>query len=119
MEGYVTEVRWCGDIDAPVFTVSPMTDEAVRMPFDCYFPRPNGKGESLIFSRDLQSMFGLNCQNANDCYMKILDYATDIVEQGKYSRRWNNDLKSYEFGQFSQRDMEYINSTIMQSREHS
>lgn len=108
--GYVTEVRWCGNIDAPVFSVS-RVDDARRMPFASHFSA--GTGEvTLGFSQDLQSMFHLNCSGNADCLEKLIQYAAPYVEQGRFSKVRNQTSGELEYGPFTEKDRLFIEEAI-------
>lgn len=108
--GYVTEVRWCGNINAPVFSVS-RTDDARRMPFASHFSAQTGE-VALGFSQDLQSMFNLNCSGNEDCLEKLVKYAAPYVEQGHFSRVRNKTSGQLEYGPFTENDRKFIEETI-------
>ena len=55
--GFVTEVRWCPNVQAPVLSVSSLKDPG-KLPLKSYFVAKNGQ-RSFGFSQDVQSMFGL------------------------------------------------------------
>lgn len=115
VDGYVTEVRWCSDIDAPVFTVMPIDSMSNQMLFKSFSPRLNSEGASLGFSEDIQSMFGLDCNDSCDCYEKLVKYAAKYIEKGQYSRIRRDTGGAYEYGSFLQKDLLYIQQTIMES----
>ena len=113
VEGYVTEVRWCNGIDAPVFTVTPVDS---ILPFKSFFSRPNSEEASLGFSKDLQSsMFGLDCKDSSECYEKLINYSAKYIERGQYSRVMGDTVGKYEYRSFLPKDLEYIRETIMES----
>lgn len=104
--GYVTEVRWCGDVNAPIFSVSKLGPE--QMPFVSHFCSQMGE-ISLGFSQDLQSMFGLNCNGSNDCLEKLVSLCSEPIESARYSRIRNPVTRKWEFGDFQPRESQYIN----------
>jgi len=108
--GYVTEVRWCGNIDAPVFSVSRISDVS-KMPLTSYFPAQNGEA-SLGFSQDLQSMFGLNCSGTEECLDKLIAHAASHVEKGHVSRMLNSTTGQHEYVAFSPKERQFIEDTI-------
>src|SRR2546421_154946 len=57
IEGYVTEVSWCFDIDAPVLNTKRVS-AADRMKASVAFARPDGTGEAFVFAPNLQSRWG-------------------------------------------------------------
>lgn len=113
VEGYVTEVRWCSDIGAPVLTVNSGDSVPERMPFESFFPCPNGEGQSLGFSQNIHSMFGLDCKDAEECFKKLLNYAAKFVAKEQYSRARSVNGRGFEYGSFCPEDLEYIQVTIM------
>lgn len=116
VDGYVTEVRWCGGIDAPVFTVALIDNSSGRMPFKSYLTSPSSEEAALGFSVDLQSEFGdLGCKNAKECYEKLIDYAAKHTEQGQFSRIRSEVEGKYVYGSFQPRDIKFIQETIVGS----
>ncbi|MCI0563269.1 MAG: hypothetical protein MN733_32735 [Nitrososphaera sp.] len=105
LPGYVTEVRWCANVDAPVFSVSKLS--AGQMPFKSHFCSPTGE-VSLGFSQDLQSMFGLNCSGSSDCLEKLVELSSGPVESALCSRVRNPVTGEWEFGNFLPRESRYI-----------
>ena len=104
--GYVTEVRWCAQVDAPVFSISRLNNSG-QMPFKSHLA--NSRGEvSLGFSQDLQSMFGLNCNGSSDCLEKLVVHAASPVESGRFSRVRNPANGEMEFGDFLPNEVRYI-----------
>jgi hypothetical protein len=67
--GYVTEIRWCNTIDAPVLTVSRLED---ALPFAHTFKAQNGQ-ISLGFSEDSSGFFGFDCHCSNLCLEKLIE----------------------------------------------
>lgn len=108
--GYVTEVRWCQNIDAPVFSVA-RTNDRSKMLLKSYFSAQNGE-MSLGFSQDLQSMFGLNCSGSEECLDKLIHYAAIHVEKGQFSRMLNTTTEQHEYGAFSPKEKQFIKDTI-------
>jgi hypothetical protein len=104
VSGYVTEVRWCANVDAPVLSVARLGES---MPFKSQFSNSTGV-VSLGFSQDVQSMFGLNCSGSDDCLEKLVAYASGPVEAGSCSRVRNSKTGQWEFGDFSSRESGYI-----------
>ena len=114
VEGYVIEVKLCVDIDAPVFSAaSKARGVSYRMPFEWFFPHPSGVGESLVLDQNLQSLFGSDCKDANECYSRLLAHATRHVASGNYSRNWDELEGRYVYGSFSDKHLEYIRTTIL------
>ncbi|OOG24333.1 hypothetical protein B1C78_08950 [Thioalkalivibrio denitrificans] len=104
-QGYVTEVRWCANVDAPVISVSKRN--VGTMPFMSHFASPRGE-ISLGFSQDVQSMFGLNCGGSSDCLEKLVAHAAGPVELATYSRVRNVETGKWEFADFLPKEVRYI-----------
>lgn len=115
--GYVTEIRWCPDIDAPVISTCQLdgdrcrfsgflTRERIRS--NVFFPRSSGEGESLVFSEDIQSMLHLGCKDANACLDRLVENAADPVSKGQYSKQKKGGYVS-----FQRKDLDYIQKAIM------
>jgi hypothetical protein len=107
--GYVTEVRWCANVDAPVFSVSKL--RAGSMPFSCYLSSQMGE-ISLGFSQDLQSMFGLACKGSDDCMEKLIAHSAGPVEAATCSRVRNPSTGQWEFGDFLPKEVRYIEEVV-------
>jgi hypothetical protein len=103
---HLVEVRWCEDIDAPVFNVAKL-DYPYRMPVKSKFVTSTGE-PSLGFSENLQSMFGLNCTGEKDCLEKLVEYAWQYLEKGHFSRNQDPKTGEYQYGDFSKRELRYI-----------
>ena len=112
VEGYFTEVRWCHDIDAPVFNTRP-NDWPYKLPSSVAIPHPSGEGKSIVFSKDLQSSFHLNSTNPETLLCRLAEQATGPISQGRFSRNRKKEGIGYEFREFSAADLEYIHNTIM------
>ena len=100
VDGYITEVRWCSNIDAPVFSVSPI-DNPYRMDVKSSFPRKHGGGISIGFSVDLHASDGLDCKDAQECYDKLITYAEEYVKNCNFSRNRSGEENNYEYGKFN------------------
>lgn len=109
--GYMVVVRWCGDIKEPVISMKALNDP-FKVAIKDGFPRPEGAGMSLGFTEDLMSMFNLNCATAQECRDKLENYAKELVENGLFSKNTNPATGQREFCGFTQRDINYIQSTI-------
>lgn len=103
--GYATEIRWCANVDAPVLSVSKLS--AGGMPFKSHFSNETG-AVSLGFSQDVQSMFGLNCSDSDDCLEKLVAYSTGPVESAHCSRVYNSATGRWEFSDFLPKESRYI-----------
>gem|GEM_PF-2155087 len=113
VEGYLTECRWCDDIEAPVFSVVQL-DSPYKIQINSSFPRPDGNGHALGFSPDLQSEYGgLGCKEAVACIDKLVAYASVYVEKSNFSRNRCENSGEYEYGPFHERDIQFITETIL------
>ncbi len=110
-DGYMVEIRWCGDIQEPVMSMRALNDPFV-VAIKGSYSRPKGGGMSVAFTDDLMSMFNLNCKTAAECRDKLTIYAKDYVENGYFSKNLNPETMKREFGCFSERDIQYIKSVI-------
>lgn len=106
--GHVVEVRWCGQLEAPVFSISKC--EETEMRFESFTSDANGK-ISIGFSTDLQSMFGLNCTGPKDCLEKLSAHAGPAIEEQKFSRN-RNATGACEWGKYSQSDIQFIKAVL-------
>ena len=105
VSGYVTEVRWCHNVNAPVLSVSKNAD---CMPFKSHFSSSTGEA-SFGFSQDVQSEFGgLGCNNSNDCLEKLVAYSSSPIEAGHYSRVRNQKTGEWEYSDFLPKELLYI-----------
>ncbi|MFA6012578.1 MAG: hypothetical protein WC799_21480 [Desulfobacteraceae bacterium] len=88
VEGYFTEVRWCPDIDVPVFNT-----RENKWPYMLASPieiaRPSGERKSIVFSRDIQSGFHCNTTDPEMLLECLLQNAIEPVSQGNSFKRWN------------------------------
>lgn len=107
--GYVTEVRWCAELRAPTLSVT--TTDKSKMRFESFVSGPNDK-PSVGFSKDLQSTFGLNCKGADDCLKKLADHAATAIAKKTFSRNRNSKTNSYEWGPYSQSEIQFIIKVI-------
>ncbi len=114
VDGYVTEVRLCAAIDAPVFTVTPLNSATNQMIHKSSFVRPSGEGTSLGFSTDLHSEYGgLGCSDADECFEKLINHAAEHVQQGHFSKYWSETENNYIYGEFQAKDLEFIKEVLM------
>lgn len=86
VEGYVTEVRWCHDIDAPVFNTRTI-DFPYKISSSVAIQRPSGEGESLVFSQDFQSSFHFDSTNPSTLLDLLTEQAMKPISKGRYSRK--------------------------------
>lgn len=116
IEGYITEVRQCPDISAPVFSVVKYNDEKNRVLYKSVFYAESSSVESLVFSSDLHSKQGLNCSEKYECLKKLIEQAEIHISKEEYSKnRVEGNLGMYEYGGFNQRDLAFIKSVIIQN----
>ncbi|MEW8092435.1 MAG: hypothetical protein AB2777_17795 [Candidatus Thiodiazotropha endolucinida] len=110
--GYIIQVQWCPNIDAPVLsTIGTIAVAQEKM--KCSFRSKESGNISLIFSTNYQSdIVGMGCSNENDCLEKLIEYAAEPISNGSFSR--NKTISGeYEYGKFVKRDLSYIDETIM------
>lgn len=107
--GHVVEVRWCGQLDAPTFSAS--KTEKAKMHFESFMSAPNGE-TSIGFSKDVQSMFGLNCAGAADCLKKLAAHASAAVETRNFSRTRNPKTGACEWGPYTQSEVQFIKAVL-------
>lgn len=110
VEGFVTEVMWCGNIKAPVFKVVPI-DSARRIKSPYKIPHPSGNGESIVFSENLKVYFKEKDPDA--LLRSLIDDTCQPVLEGRFSRqRSPGKFMEYEYNAFTERDLAYIEKTI-------
>ena len=107
--GYVTEVRWCAQLDAPTFSVSKI--DKSKMHFESFIPGPSGE-PSLGFSKDLQSSFGLNCKSSDECLKKLANDAATHVKKHQFSRIRNTNTNTCEYTSFTQAEIQFIKEVV-------
>lgn len=112
VENYVTEVSWCHNISAPVLNIKRI-DSPERMQSLVVIPRPSGKGESLVFGRNLE--FRWDSKNPWVWYERLVEDAEKPVSNGKYSRKRRDGGVEFEYGEFRDNELDYIQSTIITS----
>ncbi len=113
VEGYVTEVCWCHDISAPVLNTK-RNDSPMRMPSSVAIPRPSGEGESLVFGTNLE--FHWNSKDPLAWLDRLAEDAAEPVSNGRYSRKRKDGSIEFEYGDFRDMEVDYIQSTIMTSQ---
>ncbi len=114
IEGYVTEVSLCPDISAPVFSVVKYNNKKSRVVCNSAFYPASSNIESLVFSSNLHGRQGLNCSDKNQCLEKLIKISENHISKKEYSRnRVKGKLGVYEYGDFSDREIEFIESVIM------
>lgn len=112
VEEYFTEVRWCHDIDAPVFNRREINCP-YKLTSSVEIVRPSGEGKAIVFSKDLQSEFNFNSTDPQTLLDHLIQHAIEPVAQSKFSRCHKKDGTGFEFREFSDVDFEYIQNTIM------
>lgn len=114
--GYVTEVRWCGELHAPTLSVT--AADKSKMHFESFVSGPNDR-PSVGFSQDLQSIFGLNCKGADDCLKKLADHAAPAIATKAFSRNRNPKTNICEWGPYSQAEIQFIREVIGRGPEET
>lgn len=110
VEGFVTEVMWCGNINAPVFKVV-STDSKRRIKSNTKIQRPSGDGESMVFSENL--IVCLKAKDPDALLTKLIEDASQPVSEGHFSRqRSPGKFLEFEYDAFSERDLKYIENTL-------
>lgn len=110
VDGYVTEIRWCPDTDAPVLSVAATASKFV-LPLRSHFTSTTGQ-PSLGFSEDVHSMFGLNCSSNSECLEALIANARPYIEARTYSRNRNPKTGERTYGDFSEKEKQFIVNTI-------
>jgi hypothetical protein len=110
VKGYVTEIRWCPNTDAPVLSVA-ATDSVFSLPLKSHFSTVTG-GTSLGFSEDIHSMFGLNCSSCKECLEALVANARPYVEAKTFSRVCDPKTGERTYGDFSEKERQFIVNTI-------
>lgn len=98
--GYYCEVRWCGNINEPVISVKPISD-SLKVSIKAKFS--TNDVISLGFTTDLMSMFHLDCETADECLKKLVDYTVLHVIAGEFSKNGGR------FTSFTNDDIQFIN----------
>ena len=112
VEGYITEVSWCWEMDAPVLNTKRI-DSSERMRSSVALPRPSGDGDSLVFGPNIVSHWNSNDPSA--LIKRLAEDAAEPVSKGKYSRKRKDGGIEFEYGDFWPKDLDYIRSTIITS----
>ena len=105
VDGYVIEISHCDNIDAPVLRAT-RCDSQVRMGTLIAIPHPSGKGQSLVFGTNLSTYW--QSADATILVGRLAMDAAQHTEKGRYSRRRNTVNSNFEYGDFSPKEMEYI-----------
>jgi hypothetical protein len=110
VKDYITVVRWCGDIDEPVFSIREPSDP-YSLSISDFFLRRDGNGRAVVFTEDLMSMINLDCKTAAECREKLVERAKEHVEKGFFSKS-TGAIGILEFGEFTGRDLTYIKDVL-------
>jgi len=114
VHGYVTEISRCPNISAPVLSVARIDDKKNRIAVKSSFMSDFSGIESLVLSINIHSNQGLNCSDKNECLRKLIESSDELINNGQYSRIKIKDKPGeYEYGDFSDREIKFIESTIM------
>jgi hypothetical protein len=97
--GFYGEVRWCGNIDEPVISVSHIENLPLISIKDSF--KINGV-TSLAFTTDLMDMFHLDCETAKECLNKLIEHTYSITKDNVFSK--NGGV----FTVFSNDDLHFI-----------
>lgn len=110
--GYVIETTWCPDVvKAPVFRATQETSQD-RITFNVVpIPNPSTQRPSLIFDNDLATRW-----KSKDLVDALIEDARPAVESGKYSRHHDDKTGEYFYGDFTEKEIEFIEATIMSSQ---
>ena len=111
VEGYFTEVRWCPDIDAPVFNTRKI-GWPYKLASQVEIVPPASKNKSIVFSQDIQSGFHFGTSDTKILLNCLVQHAAEPVSKGMFSRCHAKDGLQCEFGKFSEYDLKYIRKTI-------
>lgn len=106
VHGYVTQVSWCPDIEAPVLSVVAADSPYDRMSSPAKVPHPSGRGESLVFGGNLVYRWGT--KEPEELLRKLRDDATEPLSLGRCSRRRNSVTGKMEYGDFSAHEIDFI-----------
>ena len=112
VDGYFTEVRWCPDIDVPVFNTRE-NNWPYKLASPVEIARPSGEGKSIVFSKDMQSGFHFNTSDPKTLLEGLVQHAIEPLSQGKFSRCRSKNGTGFKFREFSKVGIEYIQKAIM------
>ncbi|WP_455294183.1 hypothetical protein [Vibrio parahaemolyticus] len=107
VDGFYSEVRWCGNIDEPVISIVKLED-ITKAAIKAGFSAPGSDTTSLAFTEDLMSFFHLDCKTADECLSKLISYTENFVGNGQYSKQLNRQTFEREFAPFSADDIQFI-----------
>ena len=103
VKGYYCEVRWCGNIDEPVASIKPLSDLAVVSIKGKLFC----SGQvSMGFTKDLMSMFHLDCTTPEECREKLIQKTLGITNTGMWSKNLGR------FTEFNETDKKFIEHVV-------
>jgi hypothetical protein len=112
VEGYFTEVRWCSNINAPVFNTRE-NSWPYKLASPVEIARPSGEGKSIVFSKDMQSGLHFNTSEPKTLLKCLVQHAAEPVFQGKFARCRSENGTRFEFREFSKADIEFIQRSII------
>jgi hypothetical protein len=110
MDGYSTVVTWCPGIGAPVLNPWPL-NSLYKIKSSAVISRPSGTGASVIFGQNLQVRW--NSKDATELLNLLLQDAVGPVSFGNYSRRRKVGTVDFEYGDFPEKELKYIDRTII------
>jgi hypothetical protein len=99
--GHYCEVRWCGNINEPVVSISPI-EHAKKVALKA--EHKNNGTISVGFTSDLMDCFHLDCKTFDECLEKLIKRTCETVQKVHFSK--NNGV----FTPFSQSDIEFIDA---------
>jgi hypothetical protein len=108
---HVVQVSWCNDIDAPVLNTTKLS--AMRMNAACAFDRPDGPGQSIVFSPNMQLYW--NSKDPNELMQKLVDYTSPLLATNRCSRRWSSSKKAFEYGEMTEGEILFIEDVLQLS----
>lgn len=107
VDGYYSEVRWCGNIDEPVVSIKKIED-ITKVAIKASFSARSSDITSLGFTEDLMSFFHLDCTTADECLRKLISYTEKYVSNGHFSKELNRETFEREFTVLSSDDIKFI-----------
>ena len=101
VNGYYCEVRWCGNINEPVVSVSRI-ENAPKVSLKAKYQVE--EAISIGFTTDLMNMFHLNCETFDEGLAKLISYTHKLTKDNKFSKNKG------EFTAFTDGDIDFIKS---------
>ena len=115
VEGFVTEVSLCPNISAPVISVVKSDDNKRRMIAKSSFSSEFTGGESLVLTSSIHDRQGFDCQDKNECLLKLKEASDKLIDNGQYSRiKVEGKIGEYIYGDFTEREIHFIESIASQ-----